>query len=272
MEKPRRISDIPYEIFLTWKHFIEAFKFIREKRLWDGFWKYGWATAILIILGVLVGLQFFSEFWNLLSGVWTGLKTSDASLVSTRFQDFLGGLFLVGSWKYIILILGEVLIFHLLRRTIELLGGAEQDASFSAFIQAQKRMFTVALFSWVMELLATIFISVGLSILGLQAIKPVLVFLVSAYFLGFAMTDNYFERLGISITASHKLNLNIIGVSLGIGLVLYVLFLIPLIGPILGTSVGAVAAALTLYYLEQKGSLLVKQETELENDLTNTKI
>ena len=192
--------------------------------------------------------------------------SDEASVTSgfNRVEEYLGGLFIIGSWKYVILILGEVLVFHLLRRTIEILSGKEEDASFTAFLAAQKRMIAIAFFSWISEMVLTILIGVALSIIGFSFLKPVLVFLVSSYFLGFALTDNYFERVGLSIKESQRLNMQIIGVSLGLGAILYVLFLIPIVGPIFGTAVGAVAAAMTLYKLEQQGDLVIETPKTVE--------
>ena len=264
MEKQRKFSDIPFEILLTWRYFVEALKIIRNEKLWVGFWKYGWVTAILIIAGGIVGIQFLLGIGDLLRSIWSGSSSDEAGIVTFghQLENFLGGLFLVGSYKYVILILGEVLVFHLVRRTIEMLGGEKQDDSFIAFIHAQKRMIVIAFSSWIMELISTILISVAIGILGFDFLKPVFVFLVSAYFMGFTLTDNYFERNGVTVKESHKLNLNIIGVSLGLGVILSLLFLIPIVGPIFGTSVGAVAAAMTLFYLEKKGDLQLKPETE----------
>jgi F0F1-type ATP synthase assembly protein I len=255
MSNQKWISDIPFEAILTFRNFVKAGQLIRKQQLWKGFWQYGWVTKFLMLVLILAGVKFLMSISTLIQSSFLG-DTVDAVAIGEslgeRLENILGGLFFSGSWKYVLLILAEVLVFHLMRRTIELIGGGDQDDSFSAFLDAQKRMIKIAFYSWVMELVCTILIGIGLGILGLEVLKSPLGFLVQAYFLGFALTDNYFERYGISITESQKLNLQIIGVSLGLGSILYLLFLVPLIGPVLGTSIGAVAAGITLHQLELK--------------------
>ena len=38
-----------------------AIPFIRKHRIWEGFWKYSWVAYPLLILGILVGLKFWSQ-------------------------------------------------------------------------------------------------------------------------------------------------------------------------------------------------------------------
>ena len=115
----------------------DAVIFIRKNKLWVGFWKYGWVAKALVILAVLLGLKVLSTFW----GWWNTSEMDDAggaaASVGHLFQNvaFEGYEFLfVGGMKYIMLILLEVIIFHMCRGTLEILTGKTSDLSFNSFV------------------------------------------------------------------------------------------------------------------------------------------
>ncbi|MBK8505119.1 MAG: hypothetical protein IPL46_24685 [Saprospiraceae bacterium] len=112
-------------------------------------------------------------------------------------------------------------------------------------------MIKVSIFTFAMELVASIAIKVVLSILGFDLIKGVLLFLTQCFFLGFVMIDNYNEIHHLEIKESYKHTLKYAGVAVGIGIVLYVLIIIPVIGPFAGPMIAAIAATLVMH--EQEG-------------------
>ena len=209
----------------------------------------------MIVLGLLIGLRFFSVLTNW----WNGMEIRSpfdigvqaASLVGDVFSESYQ-FFFAGSYKYIVLIIMELLIFHVAIRTNEIITGHAEKLTPGLFLRAQIRMIKVVIFSFIMELIVSMLVSTGLSILSMSLLKSPLLFLVQCFFVGFALMDNYNEIRGVGIRDSFKYTRNFLGATTSIGLILYLLMLIPVIGPVVGTLLGAVATTLCLHHLEQK--------------------
>ncbi len=231
----------------------DAVIFIRKNRLWVGFWKYGWVAKALVIMAILLGLKFLRTVVNW----WRTSEMDDpieaAASVGHLFQniategyDFL----FVGGMKYIMIMLLEVIIFHMCRGTLEILTGKTSDLSFNAFFKAQIRMIKVAIQSYVMELIFGIVIGLAFSLVGgFEFLKPVLKYTVHCYFLGFIIFDNYAEQFEYSIKESTKIARDYIGVCLAVGLTTNVLFLIPILGAIVAPLIVAVTVTLVMYHI-----------------------
>lgn len=230
-----------------------AWRFIQEHRLWEGFWKYGWVSRLLIVAALLIGLKFLSIavnwFQNISAGNPQQAFQSMGMLAEQFFTEGFGFMF-SGSMKYVMLILLEVLVFHFSRRTVYILTGNEANAEFQDFVDAQVRMIKVGVYAWVMELIFTIMFKVFFGIFGfLDFLQPAFVFAIQCYFLGFAILDNYHEQFGLSIKESRQYALNYIGVAAAAGLVAYLLMLVPVAGVIAAPILTSVAATLVMYEL-----------------------
>ena len=154
----------------------------------------------------------------------------------------------LGSMKYIVMALVEVIIFHVSRRTLEIIAEKKGDTSFDAFFKAQLRMLGVIIRAWVLEMIFTTFISVVFKVFGtLSFLEPILVFGVQCYFLGFIVLDNYIEQFELSVKESFKYGKDYIGVSLGIGVVLHFLLMIPIVGSLVGPFLAAITVTLVMY-------------------------
>ncbi len=225
-------------------------RFILEHRIWSGFWKYGWVFMILVAGGVIFSYRFYSTFINW----WSHLQIHQLGDVGSGVRNLAGDLNKEGgsllfssSFKYIIFVLMEVVVFHSVHRTLEILDRTSgKKPTFGAFFTAQIRMFQISIQSWVLELIATIFISIALGMLGFKVLKAPLVFLVQCYFLGFMMIDNYNERLGMNISKSLKFTRGFLGVSLALGLSVYAIIHIPLVGVFIAPLIGGVTATLVM--------------------------
>ena len=227
-----------------------AWIYIRDNRLWHGFWKYGWVSNFLMLSGLFVSLQFMDIFES-----WSDKTESQSffqSMVNTGtlFKDLaIGGyeMFNNGWAKYLILVLMEVFIFHVVRRTFEMISGNEMDSSFDAFLEAQIRMAKIMFKCWILEIILTFAIGLALSLFGGDYFKPIFVFLIQSYFLGFAVIDNYHEMFEMSIKESEEATQKIPGLAFSIGIIVYILMLVPVAGSVLGPLIGAVAATLALF-------------------------
>jgi hypothetical protein len=241
-----------FSFFKTLQTFPRAVNFIREHKVWDGFWNYSWAAVVLILASIAFSIHFYSSMMDLwknlaLTELGNGTSSWAGSLFETG-QSF----FFSSGFKYIIFILMQILVFHSVGRTIDIIKEEESPKpTFSIFIDAQIRVIKVAFQSWMKEIIATILLSLGIGALGFDAVKPVFAFLISCYFIGFTMLDNYNERLGMNIKESLQFTRGYIGVAIAVGLVVYVIMLVPVIGSFVGPMLGAVAAALAMHEILQ---------------------
>lgn len=229
----------------------EATFFIRDNKLWDGFWKYGWVSRMLIGLALLMGLKLWSVFfdwWNHTdaSGPVQALASMGTLAKNVAFEgyDFL----FVGGMKYVMLVLLEVIIFHICRKTLEILSGESSELTFNTFLNAQIRMIKVVIRSYIWEMIFTVLIKIVFGIFGsLDFLQPVFIFGVQCYFLGLVIVDNYNEQFGLTIKESFEFTKQFIGVAVAIGIVMNVLLLIPVLGAIAAPVIAAVAVTLVMY-------------------------
>lgn len=252
----KTIGDFIRDFILGIRIHFEAVEFLKKHQVWRGFWKYKWVSSILMVVGILVGLVMFSILAGWISSL---VRVQNAAQLGANIKSMAGeileegkGFFYLGSLKYVVLLLSEVLIFHVIRRTLEILTDEPQDGSFKTFWEAQVRMFQIVIRSWVLELILTIFISVIIGIIGFKFLKPILIFGIQAFFIGFTFIDNYNERYGVSIKESVIITKDYAGLATVVGMVTYALMMIPIIGVFIGPIIGAVAAALAMHQLNAK--------------------
>lgn len=236
------------ETFLTHK---EAAEFIVKHRLWDGFWKYGWVSKVLVLVAVLFGLKFIDIIWNWFDRIGSASSGTAIAEMGALIQNVaLGGydFMFSGGIKYIMLFLLEVVIFHICRRTSEILCNISSDLTLDTFVKAQIRMLKVVFRSYVMEMIFTILIKIAFNIFGIfEFIEPIFIFGVQCYFMGFLVMDNYVEQFHMNIKESVQFARQYIGVCLAIGLVLNILLFVPFIGVIVAPALSAVAVSLIMY-------------------------
>ena len=246
------------DFILTVKNYQKVFPFIQENKLWKGALRYSWLSKFLFLVGLLLSLhfgKFLLDWWNS-EPLATGLSMGKiANLTKDTFQEA-HQLVISGGYKYVILILLEVIIYHFSRKTYEVLSGEPSKATLNDFLRAQIRMIKVIVFSFIMEMVFVIIAQLILSILGLDMIELIVVFLIQCFFLGFAIVDNYNEIHGMSINQSFKYTRQYLGVAVAVGMILYVLMMIPLFGTVFAPILVAVGATLTMYELNKQDDSL----------------
>ncbi len=229
----------------------EAIKYIRKHRLWEGLLQYGWLSKFLMVIGILLGFKFIKTFMDSI----TAVELTETVNPLVEMGNMLGNVALNsydflfhGSIKYIMLILLEVVIFHICRRCIELLTKTKGDLSLKTFIAAQIRMIKVVVRTYILEMVLTIGIKVFCGIFGIfEFLEPVAIFGLQCYFLGFLVMDNYLEQYGLSIKESLRYANQFVGVALGAGLVLNVLLLIPFFGALFAPIIAGVTVCLVMH-------------------------
>lgn len=260
------------QFFLTLFHYPEAWEFIKKHKIWRGLRSYGWVVRLLIFIAIIFGLHMFSSLAD-----WIGHLSNREDPVS--FQAGMSSFFnkvaienfkwaFDGSAKYLVLILLEIVVFHVTRKTLEIKTGISRDATFNAFLHAEWRMIKVALYCLIMEKLANIPIAIVTGILPFEAIlEPVLQFFVSCFFLGFAILDNYNEIFKLRIRESFKATGPMFGIAMAIGMVTFLLMYIPLIGAIAGTLLGAVVCTIILEENEELIPEIMAIRAKQEKDI-----
>jgi hypothetical protein len=239
------------QFLLTLRTHQRAVLFVKEHRLWVGFWNYGWVSRFLIFVAIIIGLKFFGIFAKWIGEASHTDSAHMMSVASGMFSDMYNQGFkeiFTGNMHFIMLILLEVLIFHIIRRTLEVLFGALPEPTLKDFIRAQMRMFVVSIIAIVLGKIAASLIGIPLNMIGIERFsEPVVEKIIEFYFLGFVVVDNYNEQFHLKIKESLKYTLRYSGVALAVGTVLYVLMVIPIIGPIIGPIVASVTATLVMY-------------------------
>ncbi|MEM6877982.1 MAG: hypothetical protein AAF544_05465 [Bacteroidota bacterium] len=232
-----------------------AWRFMWHYKLWRGLRDYGWVAKALMIIGVLVGLYFVTEIF-----AWFGSAGSETQQMNLLWgENSLAGrlgsdtidLLTDGSLKWVILVLMEVVIYHFMRGSVKVVLGRDMPNAntFKPFFDAQVRMIGVAVVSWVLELLITnVGFSIAFSLLPFFSfLESPLTLAVQAYLLGFAIVDNYNEQFEISINQSLSyVRRSYMGVCLGLGLPLFIILYVPLIGALLGPLLVSVTAAIVM--------------------------
>ena len=231
-----------------------AWNFIRQQRLWRGLREYGWLIRGLIVIALVVGWQSLDWVQALLERFdqeGLAMLSSGSESMQDRFLEMF--LFEDGG-KYLILILTEVIVFHFLRRTIEIKTGVPQQRDWKAFQRAFFRMVGLAGMLFGLEIagkvLVDVFVGVVDGILWLPDwTAKGLEYLLQFYLLGYALVDNYFETKELKLGQLPFLTWRIPGVTMALGAVFQLLLLVPLLGPILAASIGGVVAC--LFFLEK---------------------
>ncbi|MEM6723214.1 MAG: hypothetical protein AAF598_04195 [Bacteroidota bacterium] len=250
------------------KHFLfglqklfDGIDFMRKEKLWKGVFRYGFVGSFMVLVGLFVGIKFINVFVNWYHSMDASSASGLASSIGNLFAS-LGSegyeLFFLGGMKYVVLIIMEVVIFHFVRRTITILSGEEQEANFKAFVAAEIRMIKVSFIAFVLETIFSSIAQLGLGLVGLHFLKPVAAFGIQCYFLGWVVIDNYFELYGMKIKPSLAATKYYAGLSVVLGLALYILLLIPLIGAFLAPLFGAVVATLAMYELQNRDDQMMK--------------
>ncbi len=149
-----------------------------------------------------------------------------------------------GSYKFLILILLEIMIFHFSVGTNNILKKKNRILTLKEFYLAQIRMMLVMGHKWIYGLLMYIFVSIVCGILSISYLTNFIMFFVYSFFLGFAFLDNYLEQYHFTIQRSSKHIQAHFGAATVFGVFASIGMSIPVIGPILVPFICAVSATM----------------------------
>lgn len=253
--KKFNFEDFLTQIFSMLQVMIETPSFVKENKLWNGFFEYKWIGMLMLFISVL-----FS--WYLLEDLrdhslsWFELRPADLAAVGKnelgmeipkvmseegRHTMFSGGT------KYLLLILLEVIIFYFCVKTLAILSKKVTTPTFKQFYKAEIRMIILMGWNFGKGIAAQVIITIILSILGLKSLLGFFMFFVYSYFIGYAFLDNYNEQFGFKIRPSQAIIRQHLGAAFALGLCVTMLLYIPLIGPLLAPLFGGVSASIYGY-------------------------
>ncbi len=235
--------------------------FIRNHRLWEGYWKVGWVARTTIVLGVIICIIFFMDVTQGVQQLMSPLPQHE----SANLGSVMDKVYFDGGIKYLILIILEMLIFHFSVKTLDVVKGSKTETTPNDFLDAQFRMIKISFRNYIQEIILGTLIGVALGIFSMGWLKSTALIILQFYFIGFAFMDNYYELYGIKIRESAKYVKTHAFAAIVIGGVGYLLFTIPLLGAILGPFICAVAATLYLHHKSEtdESAVDIDNETEL---------
>ena len=234
-----------------WSAYRRAIPFIQKHKLWLGLTRAKWLIRLLLIFAVLISLNFTLTFWRWMSLVdVTSIQTEHLNLsFDLSFEDLYHP---SGGLKYLILLSMHILISAFGGRTSEVLQGQVFEPTFAGYLKGKWRGLLVVIRNFAVELILIAVITVALKLISLGFIKNAAIFVIQSYLLGFIVLDTANSRLNMSIRQSAKRIRSYAGLSVAIGLGLYLLLLIPIAGAVIAPCVASVAAVLALFELEKK--------------------
>jgi hypothetical protein len=245
-----KVSEFFRQLVTTLMFHKFAYQFIREYKPWQGLRQYGWAVKVLIIVAILLGLQFFQFFFEIIRKLSTNPTALQAGLAGTfsgfSFENF--SWMLHGGKKYLILIILEIVTYHFVQRTLEIRLGRVPDYSFKTFMKVEKRMIVVSIVSWIAENIIRGLLNIPLGIFGLNFLKQPLGLIIQFFFLGFTMIDSYHDCYGLKVEESRRRTVRVAGVAVAIGGIAYMLMFVPIAGVVAATMLGAVTATMAMEY------------------------
>ncbi|MBK8699338.1 MAG: hypothetical protein IPN29_07230 [Saprospiraceae bacterium] len=178
------------------------------------------------------------------------LTKTPMTLAATEDHVDKEGIFSRG-FKYMVLILLNMLIFHFCGRTIGVMGGVEKPISFKSYLKSQVRLLQVGILSWGGEIVFGIGASILCGIFFNEGVESILKKIIEMFFLGYFFFDGYYDYKGYKIKEAWKGIIEHAAPVIITGAVTLLLLMLPYVGYFLSAYFCSVAA--TLYLIGQEG-------------------
>lgn len=237
------IIKIPLHAVNMLESILATFPFIKQNKLWRGFFENKWVLVFSLIISVLFSYWLLADF-IFVNDVDTSTLSEQGASTKEGIKNASKGEARSSGSKYLLLILLEVVIFHFSVKTLSILSGQKQEVKFKQFITAEKRMIKLLFISFIKGTIASIFIWIVLALIGISALNSFIMFFVYSYFMGYAFIDNYNEQFNISLNESLLKVRQHVGAATMLGIVVSGLIYIPIIGPFVAPLIGAVAGTI----------------------------
>lgn len=241
------------EFILSISQYTKVLGFVLRNQIWSFFIFPLVFNTLLLGTYLWTVFSYSSDLMNVIEG-WVGLENHDTigfllkMLINTIFV-----IMIFYTYQFISLLILPPLYSYISEKVQLVLTGIDSEFSFSQLMNDIKRGLIIAIknvFYQMMIALVVILLSIFLPFLAPFA--PFVLFFVGAYFQGFSMMDYRNEYHRLSVVESMKYIKEHKGIAIGNGTVFQLFLLVPIIGTIFAPVFSIVAAALTIYKVEEK--------------------
>jgi len=245
--------------------------FIRKNRLWK-FFIIPFFVTLLLLTGALFTsfnlapfiADWFADLTNYEDWTFRGAESVIQFLNATLSLLIGGGMLLAFyfTYKYIVLTILSPFLSYLSDKTENRLTGSSYPFSWKQMWSDMGRGARLSLRNFFREIPLTMPLFVLGFIPGFAIITVPLIFIISAYFVGFSMIDYFYERRRLGVKETAQTIWKQRGYAIAIGAGFNLLFLIPILGLTLAPLMAVIAATIGL----------VAQEDEVNNQKPATSI
>ncbi len=253
------------QISLGFKSYFRAHRFIWKQKLWPYLLIPG--IINILLLGLLVyaalnmdsGLQSYMD--SFLEGNDSWWFTMSEYIIRILFNLFVFIVYFI-IYKNLVLIIMSPILALLSEKVDSLYTGRDFPFSWKVFISDVWRGVKIAIRNLSIELVLILIIALFGLIPLIGIIAPIMIILIECYFYGYSMIDYSNERKKMTMRASNQYVRENKYLSTTIGLMFYLMFLIPFIGWVFAPCYGIVAGTLAVLerdevsapYLEPKSN------------------
>jgi CysZ protein len=234
--------------------YFDALALVKKHKMWSLVLISGLLYLVLItagLYGIFEGMNAVSE--RILNISWLKDFTAKYSYLKWVIKILLIGIdiavFFVyfSLFKYILLTIASPIYAYISERTAEILTGQSYPFSINQLIKDIVRGIRLSVRNIFKQTMLTLLLLVLSFIPILGIFTAILIFIIDAYYYGFAMLDYNCERKKMNYQQSLIFVKAHRGLAIGNGIVFYLLFLIPVLGIIIGAPLSAIAATISLH-------------------------
>ncbi|MEO6683668.1 MAG: EI24 domain-containing protein [Ginsengibacter sp.] len=254
------------EIIKAIQSYYKAHRFVVKNKLWKWILLPGVIYSVLFVTGIYFFWQsagIMIEFVLSKAGIKAWLQKENAIWLNFLFifgqliLQFVLLIFYFSWFKYLFLIIGSPLFAYLSEKTESIILKKDYPFSFIQFIKDIGRGIRIALRNTLWQTVYTMSILILALIPVVGWISPLLALFIEFYYFGFSMLDYNNERKGMSAAKSIEFINHHKGLSIGNGMVFYLMHALPVIGWIFAPGYAVIAATLSMqdYHNKQQLSL-----------------
>lgn len=251
---------------VTFRAFKSANRFVKKNKLWHFvyipgilniilfYFSFDWfVDSVAIWVKELLNLNCKNTYLPWLCVAFTGTY----GLIEFFFKWFLYVAFIglyLSVYKSILLIIYSPVLAYLIDILHQKYTGCDEPFRMEQFIKDTVRGIVLAIRGLFTEGLAVLVLFLIAFLPIINVIQPILLWFVSAYFLGVSMMDYTLEKKGMNVRESVKYSRNNKSLIMGIGSVFQFIFLIPFLGWMFAPPYSAIAAYFAVEELENTES------------------
>ncbi len=242
------------QIQIAFNSYIKAIQLLNKKNMWGLVLLSGLVYLLLIgvgAYGLYQGIDYFVD-WVLQIG-WVHKMEESYRLLKWLAKAIVVALYIssfvayFSIFKYILLTVASPLYAYISEKADSAITGKDVPFNLNQLIIDVVRGIRISLKNLLKQSWLTLVLWV-LSFIPIVGLFSALILLmVDCYYYGFAMLDYNCERKKMSVSESLQFIQQRRGLAVGNGLVFYGLFLLPVIGIIIGPPLSAIAATISLY-------------------------